>query len=474
MSTSVELAIVGAGPAGMAAAVAASEVGLSTVVLDEQAEPGGQIYRSIESVARTDPQRLSLLGEDYAAGLDLVRQFRAAHVDYRPDATVWQIEPDRRIFYSARGASQVVQAQRILIATGAMERPMPVPGWTLPGVMTAGAAQVLLKSAGVVPDVPAVLIGSGPLLLLLAAQLLRAGAKISAMLDTTPVGARRRAFSHLASAFAAPGYLGKGWRMLREVAAAGIPVHRAIDCVELIGDERVREVRYGRGEANQRMPAELVLLHQGVVPNANLGWALRCAHDWNDAQRCFLPRTDDSGTSSITEVAFAGDCAGIAGARSAEFAGRITALQAAHALGRLSATERDARASASHAAKARHGKIRPFLETLYRPAGAFIVPSSDDTVVCRCEEVTAGDIRAAIAQGCPGPNQMKAFVRCGMGPCQGRLCGLTVTEMIASGRGLTPSEVGYYRIRPPIKPLNLGELADLCECREGGRGKGEG
>ena len=94
-------------------------------------------------------------------------------------------------------------------------------------------------------------------------------------------------------------------------------------------------------------------------------------------------------------------------------------------------------------------------------ADAFVAPEQDETLVCRCEETTAGDIRRAVALGCPGPNQMKAFVRCGMGPCQGRMCGLTVTELMAAERNVSPGEIGYYRIRPPIKPLALGELAAL-------------
>jgi NADPH-dependent 2,4-dienoyl-CoA reductase/sulfur reductase-like enzyme len=101
------------------------------------------------------------------------------------------------------------------------------------------------------------------------------------------------------------------------------------------------------------------------------------------------------------------------------------------------------------------------LDTLYRPGDWCVVPAEDDVVVCRCEETTAGMLRSAVAQGCPGPNQMKAFVRCGMGPCQGRMCGLTVTELIAATRGLDAGAIGYYRIRPPIKPLALGELAAL-------------
>ena len=135
-------------------------------------------------------------------------------------------------------------------------------------------------------------------------------------------------------------------------------------------------------------------------------------------------------------------------------------------LGRIEAAERDSRAAPLHAARRRDLRIRPFLETLYRPADDQRTPLADDVIVCRCEDVTAGDIRAALALGCPGPNQLKAFTRCGMGPCQGRLCGPTVTELIATERGVPVADVGYYRLRPPVKPVTLGELAGTAPASD--------
>lgn len=461
MSASCDLAIVGAGPAGMAAAIAASELGLSTVVLDEQEAPGGQIYRGIERVARDHPDRLAILGPDYAAGLDLVQRFHACGARYQPQSTVWQLEQPLGVLYSDPAGAHRLSVRRVLIATGAMERPMPVPGWTLPGVMTVGAAQILLKSTGAVPQGRVVLAGCGPLLLLYAWQLLNAGVRVDAILDTTSAGAYRRAAPRLPAAMLAPGYLAKGLGLIRALRKAGIDIVDHVETIELHGDERVREAVFSRAGGAQRIAADVVLLHQGLVPNANLGWALRCPFQWNASQRCFVPSVDDWGSTTDAWVQFAGDCAGIAGARAAEHTGLLAALEAAHRLGRIDRAERDRRAAAARAELARDLRIRPLLEDLYRPSDAYVVPARDDVVVCRCEEATAGDIRRAVALGCPGPNQMKAFVRCGMGPCQGRLCGLTVTETIAAARSVSPEAVGYYRIRPPIKPLALGELAGL-------------
>lgn len=454
---STDLLVAGAGPAGLAAAIAASQRGLKVTVVDEQPEPGGQIYRGIERAAER-PSHLALLGRDYAAGLELVRRFRAADVDYRPATSVWQIDRDLAVHVRGAGGVERIQAKHVLIATGALERPMPVPGWTLPGVMTCGAAQVLLKSSAMVPDGRVVIAGGGPLLYLIAVQLVRAGARPAAILETpTRMGA---ALPHLAQFMLAPSYLAKGLSMMRELRAAGVPIRRGIAGLRLEGGMRVERVSYEWNGARREEPADVVLLHQGVVPNVNLAASLRVEHAWDAAARCFRPRLDAWGASSVPGVSIAGDGGGIIGAKASEFSGTIAALAAAYALGRIDETERDHRAASARAMRSSHLRARPFLDALYRPQQEWVAPRDPDTVVCRCEEVRAGEIRELVAaQHCPGPNQMKAFVRCGMGPCQGRLCGLTVTELIAECRGVPPQEVGYYRIRPPVKPVTVGDLA---------------
>lgn len=460
MSAEYDLAIVGAGPAGMTAAATAAALDLRTVVFDEQPEPGGQIYRGVEIVATARPRHLLLLGEDYAAGLPLVQRFRAARVDYRPLTAVWQIDRNLTVRYrDARGAGSI-RAKQVFIATGALERPMPLPGWTLPGVMSCGAAQTLLKSASLVPEGNAVLAGSGPLLYLLASQLVRAGAKPATVLETPTQP--RAALRHALGFALAPGYLAKGLSMIGALRSAGVTVRRGVRGLRVAGNERAEGVEYEWRGVRYAEPAGLVLLHQGVVPNVNLALSLRCAHEWDERARCFRPRLDEWGASTVPGVLIGGDGGGIVGAKAAELTGSLAALGAAAAIGRISAAERDERAAPVRRELRLHLRARPFLDALYRPAQDYVAPRDPETVVCRCEEVRAGEIRRLVSgQGCPGPNQMKAFVRCGMGPCQGRLCGLTVTELISEVRGVTQEDVGYYRIRPPVKPVTVGDLASL-------------
>jgi bacterioferritin-associated ferredoxin len=170
---------------------------------------------------------------------------------------------------------------------------------------------------------------------------------------------------------------------------------------------------------------------------------------------------DEWGRTSLPTVAVAGDAAGIAGAAAAVPSGRLAALDAAHLLGHIAEAERDRRAAPLRAELAREIAIRPFLDALYRPADPVLCPE-DDIIVCRCEEVTAGQIRRAVRLGAQGPNQVKAFIRCGMGPCQGRICGPVASAVIARARNVPIEEVGTFRPRAPYKPITLGALAGIA------------
>ncbi|MFL9874359.1 FAD/NAD(P)-dependent oxidoreductase [Paraburkholderia megapolitana] len=457
----VNVAVIGAGPAGLAAATQAAQAGLSVILLDEQDAVGGQIYRAIE---RSDAQRREILGADYSAGAALADAFARCGARHLPNASVWQVTRERTVHYLRDGKVGSVEAKRVVLATGAFERPFPIPGWTLPGVMSAGAAQILLKSAGEVPAEPPVLVGCGPLLYLLGWQYVRAGVPIRALVDTTRHADRWRAKRHMLSALRAWPFLSKGLQLIRTLRDAGVPMYEAADDLRVEGTsgddgtERARALRFSVRGVPQRIEANLILLHQGVVPNTQFTLSLRAAHRWDAAQLCFRPETDAWGELDIPGIFVAGDGGGIGGAQAAKIQGEVIALAIAAQLGAIDTATRDRDAAPRLRELAAVMRIRPFLDSLYRPRDENRVPA-DDVVVCRCEEVTAGQLRQFVALGCAGPNQAKSFGRCGMGPCQGRLCGLTVTEVIAAARGAPPDEVGYYRIRPPIKPLTLGELA---------------
>lgn len=459
----VDLIVIGAGPAGMAAAVEARRHGMSVLLLDEQETPGGQIYRR---VTQADEDRRRILGPDYARGSDLAREFTVSGAEYWPRTAVWQVTRERRVHALRDGRVAALEARAIVLATGAMERPFPIPGWTLSGVMTAGAAQILMKSAGIVPGQAPVLAGCGPLLYLLAWQYLRAGVRIGAILDTAAPADLRAALRHASGALAGWPDLVKGLKLLSGIKRHRVPHYKGVTGLAIQGEDGcAQRIQFQADGRTRTLPASLVLLHQGVVPNTQITWSLRAGHVWDDAQLCWRPVVDGWGELDVPGIYVAGDGAAIAGARAAEIQGRLTGLGAAAAAGRLTAAQRDARAAPLVRERQSFLRIRPFLDRLYRPKDENRIPA-DEVMVCRCEEVTAGRLRDDVRLGCVGPNQVKSFSRCGMGPCQGRQCGLTVTELIAGTRQVPPADAGYYRIRPPIKPITLAQLAKEAEVNE--------
>jgi NADPH-dependent 2,4-dienoyl-CoA reductase/sulfur reductase-like enzyme len=450
-----DVAVVGAGPSGMAAAAAAAAHDLEVIVLDENPDVGGQIYRAL----RTAPaDRRRILGATYTSGDELIREFARTRADYLPGAMVWMTSRSLELGISRFRRSRIIKSRRIILATGAFERAFPIPGWTLPGVLTIGAAQGLLKSSGVAPLGRFVLAGTGPLLWLFASQVLSSGHAPVAILDTTP---RSRQWWTSLPGFLMSEYFPEAIKLMRHVRA-NIPVIRGIEMLAADGRAGVSRVTYRRaGRRSQSIDVDHLLLHQGVVPNAQLPIAAGCTTRWSDRQACWHPVTDAWGETSIESIAIAGDGAGILGAESASRSGRLCGLNAACKLGRIDTSVRDSAAAPIRRELRRFARGRRFIDAAFLPDRAFRVASAD-TLACRCEEIRGRQITELLdTHGDIGPNQLKSFLRCGMGPCQGRQCALTVTEMIAAHRGVSPAAVGSYRLRFPIKPITVAEVASL-------------
>lgn len=455
--------VIGAGPAGMTAATALSEGGARTLVVDEQPAPGGQIYRAVER--NMDNASLSaLLGPDYADGAALVTRLRASAAELRFSTSVWRVDADGTVWTKADGKIERLRARNLVIASGAIERPIPVPGWTLPGVMTVGALQIMLKDAGLRPCGRLVLAGCGPLLYLFAVQCLEAGVSDLVLLDTAERANLIPALRHLPKAVSGhgPGYLRKGFGLMTALRRHGVKIYRGVSNLRIEGTERAAAASFRTGARTLRIDLDLVALHEGVIPNQQIARSLGCAHRWDEEQRCFLPILDPMRESSIAGIFIAGDGGGIVGAVASAHTGAFCALAILKRLGKITETEFADRKAVAQQALDAHLTVRPFLDRLYRPRDEVLVPANE-VVVCRCEAIRAGAIRDIVQRGCLGPNQAKAFLRCGMGPCQGRMCGPTVSAIVARETGQTPGATGYYRIRPPLKPVSIGELASQYE-----------
>ena len=462
---SVDICIIGGGPAGMAAASMAAEEGLRVALIDERPSAGGQTYRGLEDGPFREE---SNLGSDYSDGSVIIERFRAANIEALFGASLWRVDMTENggfASYSRNGIAHRLAFRKLILATGAVERAVAFEGWMLPGVMSVGAAQLLLKSSAAVPSGKIVLAGNGPLLLLFATQLLSLGIEISAILDTAPkVSKIAVALKNLGGFISNRDKVKKGLRMQRDIRAAKIPIHRNVSQLRATGGNRVAAIMYEANGKQNVIDADTLLYHEGVLPNTQLSLAVGCKQIWDESQKCHKPETDQFGESSVAGVFIVGDGATINGAIAAPPSGEIAVGRILEQINRATDRSRGI-VSRSNKTIRIEKAFRPFLDQLYPPRIA-VAPVSDATIVCRCEEVSAGKLRAAIKDGAIGPSQAKVYTRCGMGPCQGRMCGLLVSQLIAHETGQSIAEIGSYNVRYPLKPVTLLEMAQCGEAED--------
>ena len=457
MSKNYDVVVIGAGPAGISAAACLGEMGLLVVVLDEQQSPGGQIYRNVKNASQ---KILKEQGEDYSRGLELTDRFDKSGVEYKPGASVWHLESDGRVFYSQNNTSTQIRANYIVLATGAMERPVPFPGWNLPGVMGAGAVNNLAKEADLTPDCDVVLAGSGPLLLLEASLLIQKGVPVKAILETTPKMPSLSAFSKAIPALRRFDFLMKGLKMVQEIKKSGVPHLKEVTKIRAVGADKVEIVEAYSGSEKQSFPADLLLTHFGVIPNTHIFRLLGCSLVWNNEQRYWYPKTDEWGRSNFENIFAAGDGAGVRGALAAGYKGELAALEIARCLGIIPLYERDQLAEPIRKSLLYDHHPRPFIDAVFAPDFSRTV-FEDETVLCRCENIRVKDVRKVVGEGVREVNELKIVTRCGMGSCQSRMCGPALAEIIGNELSLSPEQVGVLTIRPPLKPLPLEEVAEM-------------
>lgn len=447
------MVVVGAGPAGVRAAQTLLRHGVRPVIVDEAAFPGGQIYRQGAAPRGTPRQRYGFEWKRaqaiHAAGADLV-----ARADYRAATAVWNAAPGS-LDLVRDGEVETLSYSRLLLATGATDRVLPFPGWTLPGVYSLGGAQIALKSQGCTFGPRIVFAGTGPLLYLVAYQYARAGAQVQAVLDCTPLGGQARAAPALMSQ---PAMLAKGLYYLGWLRAHGVPVlHDArLDAAQ--GAGRVESVLATQDGKTRSIACDALAVGHGLRAETQLADLLDCDFGFDAAQRAWLPRRDPDGRGSTAGVYLAGDGAGIGGAVLAELAGERAALAM---LADSGVAVSAARVRWLARRQARWARFRRGLDLAFPLPGAGAA-CDDSVMVCRCEEVCAGTLRAAAAQYAINDlNRLKALTRIGMGLCQGRMCQAGAAELLADCRGLALADIGRLRGQAPIKPLNLAMLGKV-------------
>ncbi|CCD84116.1 oxidoreductase (Pyridine nucleotide-disulphide subunit) [Bradyrhizobium sp. ORS 285] len=441
--------ILGAGPGGIRAAITLAAAGLRPIVVDEGHACGGQIYR--QPLASDGRDAEARYGSEVAKATRLHRDFAALgnDVDYRPNTLLWNLR-DGAADLLCDGVNHRVSYDGLILATGATDRVLPIPGWTLPGVFTLGGAQIALKAQGCAIGRRVVFAGSGPLLYLVAWQYMKAGVDVAAVLDAAPLSAKLNLLRALPLA---PDIVLRGIRMAAELALRGTRVQLGVSALRLEGERRVARILYRAGGREHTIACDGVGYGLNLRSETQAADLAGCAFRFKSRDRAHLPVRDASGRSSVAGVYLAGDGARIAGADAAEAAGERAALALLEDRG---LPHDAARATALEHTLARIDRLRDALEAAFPFPAHWADGIADDTLLCRCEEISAGEARRAIDDfALTEMNRLKAVTRIGMGRCQGRMCGAAAAELLAAQARRDIGAVGRLRAQAPIKPIPL-------------------
>lgn len=456
MIATPDLAVLGAGPAGAHAALAADAAGLDVLLVDEAPFAGGQVYRA---PLDGSPGQ----GTDGRVGDALRAALADSGAVTLAGHRVWTVSTmPIQLFLSGAGAVKTIRPRALLVAAGAVERVVPFPGWTLPGVIGLAAATALLKAPGSLPKGPMVVAGRGPLLAATAAGLLERGAELACVVD----GAHRAEwFGATPGLLSRPDLLCRGVAWLRRVHKAGIPVLYGHNVTEALGGTMLDSIvirpvdRHGRLRRGQgrTVAAQLLAVGHGLVPATEVLALLGVSMSYRPDEHSWVPETDADGRTGVPGLYAAGDGTGIRGAASAALAGRLAGLAVARDLGALSPGQHDALAARLRRRRRRADRAGRAMARVMAPPAGQVTGMPPDTIVCRCEDVTRAEIDRTLAAGAADLSQIKTRTRCGMGPCQGRFCAPAVAALAA----LHPHVAAPLRpwtVRPPLRPVSIGEL----------------
>src|SRR6476469_837445 len=433
-----DIAVLGAGPAGLAAAVAAHRAGARVTLVDAGPRVGGQYWRHQDGDD----------GRGHHLWSTLCR-LREVPLDFRPHHAIWHVERTGDGFVTHTSAGEIT-SQRLVIAAGAHDRQLPFPGWTLPGVFTAGGAQALLKGQGVAAGDRVVVAGTGPFLLPVAAGLAEAGARVLGVYEAgSPVGFAR----HPAAVPRNASRITEGAAYLRVLRRHGIAFHTRKTVVAAHGDDQVRAVTLGSLDrdwhvvATEDVECDTVAVGYGFTPQLEIPLQLGCDTHL-DVDGSLVATADDAQRASVPGVYLAGEVCGVGGARLSLMEGELAGLHAAGVVPDKRIVRRRAALRAFATAMHRTYPVRPGWQTWL----------DDDTLVCRCEEVPARDVRRSVVElGATDPRAVKLLARPGMGLCQGRVCGYA-TACLAGP--VTAAGLRDLSARPIAQPVTLGSLAE--------------
>lgn len=468
----LDVLVVGGGPAGLAAAAEAAACGLSVTLVDERPTFGGQIFKAPgPGFVVTDP---AALGREYARGRELVGLAERAGAELLARTSAISIRGTTVVLVEDGERAHTVEAGRVLLAPGAHDRPVAFPGWTLPGVITAGAAQTLVKTQRVLPGERLVFAGSGPLALAFPAQLRGYGANVELVLEAGPAPGPRDVLRLAAASRGNVNLLRDAVAYRGRLARDRVPLRYRRIVVRAEGDGRVEEVVHASADRDwrpvpgteERTAADTLCVGYGFFPSVELLRLAGCDFGYDEDLGGPIVTRDEWLRTTAPGISAAGDGTGVAGSYVAIDEGRLAALGVALDLGRIAPDAADARARPLRRALARKERFRRALGRMHAVGPGIYELATPETVVCRCEEVTVAALESAL-DATSDVNVVKSLTRAGMGLCQGRSCQRQIVATLAIRHGGAIESLPSATARPPVRPVPIGAIAD-ASLEDGG------
>ena len=465
MRNNWDVIVVGLGLAGLNAARHLGARGLRILLLDENNVSGGQyLRRAMAASAPSDGHPLEALK---SRGFRLIEACQGNRFEIRTgyqvlgaesDGLVWGLDSDGRLMED--------RAEYVILACGARERFLPFPGWTLPGVVSCGGAQIMLKTSGVLPGRQCVVGGSGPLPLALAGEITGAGARVRAFWDQSSLKDGLRGFRFF------PGHASKialGARYLARLALARTRILHSRKILEVRGNRAAESVALARTDEQGRtivgsetiLPIDCLAVGYGFVSNIELAQAAGCRVICDRDKGGFVVDTDEMLQTSLSRFLAAGEVTGVAGAHKSFIEGALAGATVAFRMGRLNEARYNEKLIALTSKRQSEMAFGAFLNRLSLCPPELLNDLPDRTIICRCEEITLGDIRRRIKDGFTSLDALKKSTSSAMGMCQGRNCGPILKDVLETCVGLPAATLAPLSVRAPIKPVPLSALADL-------------
>ncbi|MGC1506736.1 MAG: NAD(P)/FAD-dependent oxidoreductase [Sulfitobacter sp.] len=456
-----DIAVLGAGPAGTHAALAGDEKGLRVALLDEQPLAGGQVWRAKSAAILSAPST-----PETRRGSDLRNRLSRSGITHQNTARVWHIAREGNLWhlhYLRNGCSDVVQAKALILAAGAREFVQPVEGWTTPGVIGLAGATALFKQDLTVPGNCTVVSGTGPLVFYVASEIRRLGGKVAAVV--TP-NTRHDWMGALPAMLGKPALLARGAIWMADLMLARVPIFWGHAVTRVAGQTQMEGVEIATLDADWaarnhigEIKADSLCIGHGLIPQIEAAQMLGVGIRHEPALGGWVPQADEDGTTKVTSLYLCGDGSGIRGADAAAHHGRLCGLRVAADLGHVADIELR-KASACLRRAARFGLA---MTALSIPRPGLVGLSTQDTIICRCESLSKGDILAQIDSGAASTNAVKSGSRAGMGPCGGKYCQGAIAALIAQSKGRPAASIPPPTARSPLRPVPLGAAAGAFE-----------